>query len=478
MVIQRSLSQYRAGFAILDAVGVSAALLLAHLLRHGDLWAIDYAYFAAIPYTVLVFVLSFRAVGVYQAQRGGMREVLNLASGVAIGLAGTLALSFFYRGFSYSRLTAVYFAAFAFFIPLLLRYLYRAALDLVFGRSQWLKRVLVVGDSLDADRILEELVHNKSDFLPVGVLTRDGRQGGFSFGTAHTIPALGSVKDAQQLIAQTKPNLVILADREISDETQREIIELCIDKDIKWRVIPSIPGPLDETLDLAVVGGIPLLGTKGNNITGFNYVLKRAVDIVVATLLLILLSPVMVVVALLIKNYSKGPVFFFQERIGYRGLPFRFRKFRSMHVASDDGIHREFVAKWIADHDQSKLEDNGVVVHKITSDPRVIPVIGAFIRKFSIDELPQLFNVIKGDMSLVGPRPCLAYERELYQRWHRMRFDVLPGITGLWQVSGRNRLTFDQMVKLDIRYLQNWTLFLDLAIIARTPYIVLFDKAY
>jgi lipopolysaccharide/colanic/teichoic acid biosynthesis glycosyltransferase len=108
----------------------------------------------------------------------------------------------------------------------------------------------------------------------------------------------------------------------------------------------------------------------------------------------------------------------------------------------------------------------------------VIPFIGALIRKFSIDELPQLFNVIRGDMSLVGPRPCLTYERELYQRWHRMRFDVLPGITGLWQVSGRNRLTFEQMVKLDIRYLQNWTLFLDLAIIARTPYTVLFERAY
>ncbi|HHN74666.1 MAG TPA: sugar transferase, partial [Acidobacteria bacterium] len=103
---------------------------------------------------------------------------------------------------------------------------------------------------------------------------------------------------------------------------------------------------------------------------------------------------------------------------------------------------------------------------------------GAFIRKFSIDELPQLFNVIKGDMSLVGPRPCLPYEAEMYRRWHKMRFDALPGITGLWQVSGRNRLSFDQMVALDIRYLQNWSLGLDLQIMVKTPYIILFDKAY
>jgi len=477
MVIQRSLSQYRAGFAILDAVGVASALLLAHFLRHGSLWKIDYAYIAAIPYSVFVVVLALRAVGLYQAQRGGIREVLNLAGGVAIGLAVTLALSFFYRGFSYSRLTAVYFGVFAFLIPLQLRYAYRTVLDLVFGQSQWLKRVLVVGDSPEAGRILEELVHSKSDFLPVGVLTHDGGKDALSFGT-HKLQVLGSVSDAHQLIAQSMPNLVILADRELGDGTQRGIIDLCVDRDIQWRVVPSIPGPLDETLDLAVVGGIPLLGTKGNNITGFNYFLKRAVDIVAAAVLLVLLSPVMFVVALLIKGFSTGPVFFSQERVGFRGRTFRFHKFRSMQVASNDSIHREFVANWIADREQAKLEDNGVVVHKITTDPRVIPVIGAFIRKFSIDELPQLFNVLKGEMSLVGPRPCLAYERELYQRWHRMRFDVLPGITGLWQVSGRNRLTFDQMVKLDIRYLQNWTLFLDLAIIARTPYTVLFEKAY
>jgi exopolysaccharide biosynthesis polyprenyl glycosylphosphotransferase len=477
MVIQRSLSQYRAGFVVLDAVGVACALLVAHFLRHGSLWSIDYPYIAAIPYTVLVFVLAFRAFGVYQVQRGGLREALNLAGGVAAGLAGTLALSFFYRGFSYSRLTAIYFAVLAFALPLHLRYFYRALLQLVFGQSQWLKRVLVVGESPAAARILEELVHAKSDFLAIGILTHDEGSEGLSFGS-HRIPALGTIDDARRVIVEAAPDLVILSDRELDGASQQKILELCIDKDIKWQVIPTIPGPLGETLDLSVVGGVPLLGSKGNNITGFNYVVKRGVDIVVALALLILVSPAMALVALLIKTFSKGPVLYTQERIGFRGRPFTFYKFRSMHVASDDGIHREFVAKWIADQDDAKLEDRGVVVHKITRDPRLIPVVGAFIRKFSIDELPQLFNVIKGDMSLVGPRPCLAYERELYQRWHRMRFDVLPGITGLWQVSGRNRLTFDQMVKLDIRYLQNWTLFLDLAIIARTPYTVLFDKAY
>ncbi|MDQ7008083.1 MAG: sugar transferase, partial [Acidobacteriota bacterium] len=229
---------------------------------------------------------------------------------------------------------------------------------------------------------------------------------------------------------------------------------------------------------LSVVAGIPLLGSKGNNITGFNYVLKRLVDIAVSAVLLVIFSPLMLLVALAIKIFSKGPVLFSQERIGYRGRPFKFYKFRSMHVANDPSIHQDYVKKWIEGDKAAEVQDGDTKVHKITRDPRIIPWVGPFIRKFSIDELPQLFNVIKGDMSLVGPRPCLPYEAEMYRRWHKMRFDALPGITGLWQVSGRNRLSFDQMVALDIRYLQNWSLGLDLQIMAKTPYIILFDKAY
>ena len=228
-----------------------------------------------------------------------------------------------------------------------------------------------------------------------------------------------------------------------------------------------------------MLAGVPLLGSKSNNITGFNYFVKRFSDVVIASLLLIIFSPLMLAVAVLIKVFSRGPVLFVQERVGYRGRLFHFYKFRSMHVDNDPSIHQEYVKKWINGSEEAVLEDeDGVKVHKLTRDPRIIPYIGPFIRKFSIDELPQLFNVIKGDMSLVGPRPCLPYEVDMYKRWHKMRFDVLPGITGLWQVSGRNRLSFDEMVSLDIRYLQNWSLSLDLVIMLKTPFVILFDKAY
>jgi exopolysaccharide biosynthesis polyprenyl glycosylphosphotransferase len=475
MALDRSLRQYRTGFVLVDVAAVLCAFLLAHVLRHGAPLSIPEPYLWALPYVALVFLFAFRSMGAYETRRGGIREMVQIAAGVGAGLAGTLALSFFYRGFSYSRLVSIFFAILAFVLVLHFRYLYRAILDLMFGQSQWLKRVLVVGDCAQAKLLLEELRDHKSDYIPLGVLvaTTQGRPS-----ERYGVPVLGTLDEIDDVIERLRPDMTIIADPTVAEGDQARIIETCLDRDIHWKIIPRIPAPADQEVGLSVVAGLALLGSKGNNITGFNYLLKRIVDVAAAGALLVLLSPLMAGVAIGVKLLSKGPVLFVQERVGYRAKAFRFYKFRSMHVSSDDSIHREYVKKWINGGSEAELQDGRTVVHKLTRDPRVIPWIGWLIRKFSIDELPQLFNVIKGDMSLVGPRPCLPYEVELYKRNHRMRFDVLPGITGLWQVSGRNRLTFDQMVALDIRYLQNWSIGLDLAIMAKTPYIVFFDKAY
>ncbi|UCF67302.1 MAG: sugar transferase, partial [Acidobacteriota bacterium] len=403
--------------------------------------------------------------------------VLNVVLGVVSGMAVVLALSFFYRGFSYSRLTALYFVILAPVLALHGRYLYRTVLDLMFGHSQWLKRVIVVGDTQPSRQILDELIHHKSDYLPLGIVSRDPTENGVRVGQ-DKVRILGTVSDCDAIIETQQPDLVILADADLSQEEQLRILEVCFERNIHWKIVPKVVTPPDQDIGLSVVAGLPLLGSKGNNITGFNYVLKRVVDVVAASLLMLLLSPLMLVVAALIRFLSPGPVLFSQVRVGYRGRPFEFYKFRSMHLSNDDSVHRDYVQKWINGGSDAELQDGKSVVHKLTDDPRIIPYVGAFIRKFSIDELPQLLNVLKGDMSLVGPRPCLPYEVEMYRRWHKMRFDALPGITGLWQVSGRNRLSFDQMVALDIRYLQNWSLGLDLSIMAKTPYVILFDKAY
>lgn len=208
--------------------------------------------------------------------------------------------------------------------------------------------------------------------------------------------------------------------------------------------------------------------------TEYGYSLKRAVDIVGAVAGILLLSPVMLITAIAVALDSRGPIVFRQTRVGKGGVPFVFYKFRSMFVNADDRIHREFVTKLI----QGKLEDVNQgdannPYYKIKSDPRVTRV-GNFIRDRSIDELPQLFNVLKGDMSLVGPRPPLPYEVENYESWHLMRIlEIKPGITGLWQVEGHSSTTFDDMVRLDLRYIRNCSFALDLRIMLKTVKAVL-----
>jgi lipopolysaccharide/colanic/teichoic acid biosynthesis glycosyltransferase len=203
---------------------------------------------------------------------------------------------------------------------------------------------------------------------------------------------------------------------------------------------------------------------------------KRLIDIIGSAMFLLVLVPVFLAIALAIKLTSKGPVLFKQQRIGQYGRPFTFLKFRSMRVNNDNSVHREYVTKLIAGEaikhaiDDTKKQDS---VYKLTQDPRITR-FGLILRRSSVDELPQLINVLRGDMSLVGPRPAIPYEVAAYQTWHRRRvLEVKPGITGLWQVNGRSRLTFDEMVRLDLRYAKTCSPWLDLKIILRTPRAVL-----
>lgn len=203
------------------------------------------------------------------------------------------------------------------------------------------------------------------------------------------------------------------------------------------------------------------------------YLLKRALDIVGATAALMMLSPLMLATAIAVVVSSPGPAIFRQIRLGKGGVPFVFYKFRSMHCNVDDRIHREYVASLIAGDREANRGDAQQPLYKLESDPRVTRV-GRFIRKTSLDELPQLFSVLRGHMSLVGPRPPLPYEVQRYESWHLRRIlEVRPGITGLWQVDGRSRTSFDQMVRLDLRYIRNCSLMLDLKILVKTVKAVL-----
>lgn len=201
-----------------------------------------------------------------------------------------------------------------------------------------------------------------------------------------------------------------------------------------------------------------------------SHITKRIMDVAGSLLFLILFAPIFLIVALAVKLSSPGPVFFRQRRIGQYGQPFEFLKFRSMFVNNDASKHKEYVKKLISGSAESQpCNGNGNGVYKLTADPRITKV-GAFLRRTSLDELPQFFHVLQGKMSLVGPRPPLPYEVESYDFWHRRRLlEAKPGITGLWQVNGRSRVKFDEMVRLDLKYARTWSPWMDLKILLRTP---------
>jgi len=200
--------------------------------------------------------------------------------------------------------------------------------------------------------------------------------------------------------------------------------------------------------------------------------MKRALDIIGSSALLILLSPLLALIALMVKLGSPGPVLFRQTRAGWRGRHFTFLKFRSMTAGNDPSVHEKYAKEFVRGTAQKQADENGVGVFKLTRDKRVTP-LGEFLRKTSLDELPQLWNVLVGDMALVGPRPPIPYEVECYSLWHQRRIlESKPGITGLWQVCGRSRTGFDDMVRLDLLYARTWTPWLDVKILLLTPLAV------
>jgi lipopolysaccharide/colanic/teichoic acid biosynthesis glycosyltransferase len=250
------------------------------------------------------------------------------------------------------------------------------------------------------------------------------------------------------------------------DLTERLSINLC--------VYPEPPQLGDDELPAVDPFLYPELHVQQDSIAMFQ-MLKRGMDILGSLALLLLLSPLLLAIAGLVKLSSRGPVLFHQMRIGQMLKPFMMCKFRSMHANADHGIHHNYVSWFITSSGKGQEQDKNKIF-KLTNDPRITP-IGHFLRKTSLDELPQLWNVLVGEMSLVGPRPPLWYEVQQYKPWHRLRvLEAKPGITGLWQVTGRSRTTFDEMVRLDLRYARGRSVWADIKILLATPAAVINGK--
>ncbi|MBL7196443.1 MAG: sugar transferase [Desulfobacterales bacterium] len=476
MKIGRSHKHYSYCLFVLDIFVCTSSFAIAYWIRHFNQFpSISQDYISILPYIVVVWVLSLWYFELYKLKFGIGMELMQILKAGLTGMSLLLAISFFYRGFSFSRIATAVFITILIFSTYFSRMVLHLFLQNILKSIKWQQQVLVIGCGEVGKKIITELCLNTSEYRVVGFLDDDES-------LQHTyyyhVPCQGKISDLGKVLDRNPINEVIIAFPSASQELYQKIMHICSERDIKYRFVPKLFQVMLQDITIDVLDGVPLVGIKGNNLTGFNYLLKRGFDIFASLFSLIILSPILVFTALLIKIMSPGPVFFTQERFGYNKQPFQFYKFRSMHHNTDESIHEEYVKNWINNGKESAIKDGNIEVHKLTNDPRIIPHIGKFIRKYSIDELPQLFNVLNGDMSLVGPRPCLQYEMEQYKPWHKARFDALPGITGLWQVSGRNRITFDEMVRLDISYLQNWSFEKDIIILLKTPFVVLFDKAY
>jgi exopolysaccharide biosynthesis polyprenyl glycosylphosphotransferase len=285
---------------------------------------------------------------------------------------------------------------------------------------------------------------------------------------------LDKLKQIPYLIEQTGVREVFFATQRI---TQMQLFPILMQSrgDVNFKVVPDLLGLRPKKVDITKLRYVPLLEIFVDPLRGANGFMKRLLDLSVALLGLSLLAVPMLIVAILIKLDSRGPVIFKQTRMGLDFRPFPFYKFRSMRIDTDHSRHEEFMRQVIERGQGAVDEETGKVVFKEKDDPRITRV-GKFIRKYSIDELPQIFNVIKGEMSIVGPRPPVPYEVAMYREHHMLRLSIRPGITGLWQVSGRNSVSFDEMVRMDVTYMENWSLLTDIKIILQTVPVVLFPK--
>ena len=404
--------------------------------------------------TLTLFAV-YNIAGLYKntARRALLDEAGALVLSTSFGMMVFLAAIFLARGFAYSR--GLFVIAWVLLIALLItsRVLARLARAFLRHRGIGVRRVLVVGEEPMAHAVMHVLATEPGlGYVLVGfVKPSDLRDVG-------RFKCLGTLSDLPDLLQTHRVDEVLVAFPSAFHQLIPEITDLCVRESLAFKIVPDL---YELSLSLSQVDvedlrGIPVIGLREPTIQGTNLTLKRAVDIITVGVCSPLLALFWLTLALAIKLDSPGPVFFRQIRLGKDGKPFKALKFRSMYQDAEAQL-AELV----------KHNEASGPIFKIRNDPRVTRV-GRLLRRTSLDELPQLWNVVKGDMSLVGPRPPIPAEVEKYQEWHKKRLKVQPGMTGMWQVSGRSELPFDEMVLLDLYYIENWSLGLDFQILLRT----------
>jgi len=440
----------------LDLVGLICGLYVALILRElylgqwpplwGILWKTETDW---LPFLTVITVLVFWVGGLYRRResRPGVGQIVaSLALVALITLAFGLGTGYHFTTYG---LTPTAFVVTALFISLL-----RSSYDLltrdVLQLAGVRRRAVLVGDGEELTKLRHTLgsAHSGIRYEFLGAIAPHGDTG--------ALPLLGGVDDLPQILRGGDVHELIVADGGFSDEELFELVEEAHRFGVRVKVAPRTTELLLQRAEYIPGEGAPLFELRPPAFAGWQWGVKRSFDVVVSTFVIVVGSPLWVAIACAIKVTSPGPVFYRDQRIGLGDRPFGMMKFRTMY---QDAAGRQAAL-------EAANEASGPLF-KIKDDPRVTRV-GGFLRRFSLDELPQVLNVLWGEMSLVGPRPLPIRDYEQLQEWHRKRYRVLPGMTGLWQVSGRIDLSFDDLVRLDFYYIEHWSIWLDISILAKT----------
>ena len=480
---------------VADALAAAGSFMFAFYLREGASafadrslrWSDQFApYGALVLFVVGIRLLSFRYCDLYRL-RGEFSVVddgIRVFKATAIGSLLIVAAAFLYRGgfefraFSYARgvFVADFFLVLATVVAI--RFIMRAAQSFARSRQINLIPTLVVGRGPEAALFISEMRERPAlGYRVIGVVDTHAAEMP-QIGNYEGVPVIATLEGLPEAIRDSGANEVIIADPQVSGDALFEVMMRCgRRRGVEFRIAPSLFNCLPRKTEIDQIGVLPMIRLFREPLSSGARILKRTFDLATSALVIILLLPLWLLIALLIKLDSRGPIFYTQERVGMDGRLFLLYKFRTMIADSDPELHREYQRAFIAGRAEANLGDAQKPTYKLFADPRITRV-GKLLRRTSLDEVPQLINVLMGDMSIVGPRPPIPYEVEAYELWHRKRLDMKPGLTGLWQVSGRNRLPFEEMVRLDLFYIENWSLLLDLKIILRTGFVMIGREGY
>lgn len=440
----------------IDFVTVALAIFTALTLKAAVLGTVSVSSAAAetrelVAIAYLITALLFARSGLYSArgQRPGLTRIVACLFQVTLLLA-LLAVANGERFSSYY----LFYGSFAFAVLYvgIARHFYERVTGSLLRAAGYRRRAVLVGTGehvADVASALRDGSRSPSPIEIVGYLSPEPLPGN---GLRH----LGSLGRLDDVLDTARVDEAIIADPDFPEAEAVELVDRCHQRGVRVRIAPSTMEILVQRAEFVPGESVPLFELGPPVFEGIDFALKRAFDVVGAIVLLVLLSPVLLLTVIAVRLSSRGPILFRSVRPGIGQRPFECLKLRTMHTDAEQQLA-----------DLESLNEASGALFKIKDDPR-LTAIGRFLRRFSLDELPQLINVLRGEMSLVGPRPLPVRDFELLEDWHRKRYLVMPGMTGLWQVSGRSELDFDDLVRLDFIYLERWSLALDLAILVKT----------